>query len=664
MIGFRRSLRSQRGVALIAVMLALLVLSLIVSALVFMTMGETTMNFNHLHSQQALAAAEAGAYRMLAELRHRVAVDGELSDRVGLPTVALGDLDAVCEGQPGRLPINIFTDYAYPGGISDWRQVGATAILDMGTSASPVVMSSVSTGAEIATFHVTLYVRSSERPPLPGDCVGSGPDPHFVMWFDYAIVSTGRVGNAVRTVCLQNRRPDDFPRGDRPCSDWVNGVATWRASHEGFPVLVQRPPISDGPITLLGSGSVWFSTGATFDGPVRTNGQLRIAGSPRFNGLVTQVDPNMHFWGCGGEVDIAIDNSQPSGNNSYLSVAGCDLPTFDRTVRSGSAYTVGIPPNSTNPARAAVGLTPLDGSDPSEADVRNATADDAYAGGSLQPGVYVMDACGAPSCGIYIQGDVLQMVLRSENGVQVILLTMGSSWDPDQRNQKIIIDPSSGLVKRCWMLSGVDPGTGDCLGWTSTRIYHGVAFNGLVYINGAITSDANPAGSSGLYGMVNRNTRMTLAADGEIRITDHLVYETPPAGPGHTPTNVLGLWSRNGNVTIVGALAPNDVYIDAAVLAPRGSFWVDGWNAPPVRGNVYFLGSTLQLNYGAFGGFNPDTGYGRVMAFDWRLASDTAPPHIPRSQYLRSIRWPSDASIFVGGDTLYDRPKWEELAGM
>jgi len=669
-------------VALLAVMLALLVLSLIVSAMVFMTMGESTMSFGNLHNQQALAAAEAGAYRMLAELRHRIGVDGELSDHVGISTVAPEDLHAICRGHFGKLPINIFTDYAYPGGVSDWRQLGTTAILDVGTSTSPIVMSNLSTGAEIASFNATLYIRSSERIALDdADCLGSGPDPHFVMWFDYAIVSTGRVGNAVKTVCLHN------PGADR-CSDWVNGGASWSASHAGFPVLVQRPPISDGPLTLLGSGSVWFPTSSTFDGAVRTNGQLRIAGNPRFNGPVTQVEPNMHFWGCGGEVDIGIDNSRPSGDNSYLGVAGCDVPSFNRTVRSGSDYTVEIPSNSTNPARAAVGSAPLNGSDPTDADVRAATGDDTYGPARpLDDGVYVMSGCAVPPCGIYVQGNVEQMVLRSENGRQVIQLTVAvryvvpappgsdpnspptdprsiTQWDGTQRNQKIIIDPVAGTVQRCWMPSGPDPGNGDCSGWTSSRTYPGWTFNGVIFINGAITSDSNPAGSSGLYGMVNRNTRMTLAADGEIRITDHLVYEAPPAGPGHNPTNVLGLWSRNGNVTIVGALTPDNVYIDAAVLAPRGSFWVDGWNVPPARGNVYFLGSTLQLNYGAFGGFNPDTGYGRVMGFDWRLASDASPPHIPRSQYFRSIRWPSDALIYLGGDALYDRPEWEEMIGI
>lgn len=654
MTRFRRSVRSQRGVALIAVMLALLVLSLVVSAAVFMTMGESTMSFGHLHNQQALAAAEAGAYRMLAELRHRVEVD--LSAHVGVPAVLPAHIDSIC-GSNGRLPINVFTDYAYPGGVSDWRQSGNTAILELGTAASPIMMSDSSTGSAIGSFNVTLHVRSSGRPVLPGDCVATGDDPRFVMWFDYAIVSTGRVSNAVKTICLHNQGADR-------CADWVSGGGSWSGSNAGFPVLIQREPVSRYAAMTLSVGPVWFSTGAMLNGRVHSNSQIRIAGNPTFNAPVTQGDPNMHFYACGAGLDIPIDTATPPRDpNTYLRVGpSCDLPRFNSTVTSGIVIT--LPADGTNPARAALGMTPLGGTDPAGADVRSASNDDAYAAGALRDGVYVLGACGASSCGIYIQGDVQQMVLRSENGRQVILLTIGTSWDSAQRNQKIIVDPATGTVQRCWMLSGSDPGIGDCAGWASTRSYVGLAFNGVVFINGSITSDSNPGGSSGLYGMVNRNTRLTLAADREIRITDHLIYETPPAAPGHNPTNVLGLWSRNGNVTIVGALTPNDVYIDAAVMVPNGTFWVEGWNVPPVRGNVYFLGSTLQQTFGPFGGFAPETGYGRVMGFDWRLASDVMPPYTLRSSMFASMRSSSTASIFASGDPLYDRPEWEEMIGI
>ncbi len=662
MNAFRRIIDSERGVALMAVMLALLVLALVVGAMTFATMGEKMMTFGQLRSQQALGAAEAGSYRMLAELRRRIDVD--LAAHVGAPTVAAADLHAICRGHFGKLPVNIFTDYAYPGASSDWSQSGSSAVLELGTPVSPIVMSDSATGATIASFYVTLYVRSSERPALDEDCVGSGDDPRFAMWFDYAIVATGRVGNAVRSVCLRSQGADR-------CADWLPGGGSWSGSGAGIPVLVQQEPVSRYAAMTLSSGPVSFYTGAVLNGRVHSNSQIRIAGNPTFNAPVTQGDPNMHFRACGAGADIAIDTGTPPADpNSYLQVSGCDAPRFNSTVASG--VTITLPATGTNPARAAAGITPSYGIDPTGAEVRASSSDDTYAPGpTLRDGVYVMDACPVAPCGIYIQGNVYQMVLRSESGRQVILLTMARPYnpadplslsDPAQRDQKIIIDPTTATVQRCWTRSGSDPGNGDCAGWASSRTYSGWTFNGVVFVNGAITSDSNPAASSGLYGMINRNTRLTLAVDNEIRITDHLVYETPPAASGHNPINVLGLWSRNGNVTIVGALTPNDVYVDAAVLAPNGTFWVDGWNVPPARGSVYFLGSTVQLTFGPFGGFGPDTGYGRVMGFDWRLSSDVMPPFILRSPFFTSMR--SSSTIFGNGDPLYDRPAWEELVGI
>jgi len=444
------------------------------------------------------------------------------------------------------------------------------------------------------------------------------------------------------------------------------------------PVLVQREPVTRYAAMLLWSASdpgpppanaASFYTGAILNGKVHSNSRLRITGNPVFNAPVTQIDPDMLFSGCGSDTNIPIVDDASTDPNSYLFVNGCDLPRFNSTVTRATRPESA---SGTNPARAAVGMAPFDGNGEPAANegvaVRAATNDDAYPGVPLLDGVYVIDACPLASCGIYVRGALQQMVLRSENGKQVILLTQDTSWDQAQRAQKIIIDPGTGAVQRCWAPSGSDPGNGTCAGWSSTRNYPGFRFNGVFYIDGNIGSVLPQTGAPGLYGMVNRNTRLTIAADRDIQITDHLVYENPPAGAGHKPINVLAVWSRHGDVMIMNALAPNDVYIDAAVLAPHGQFRVEGWDAPPARGNVYFLGSTVQYSFGPFGGFNPETGYGRVMGFDWRLASDVVPPFIPKSQHFISLR---DASIAVQrlpdgalGDPLYFRPEWEEMIGI
>jgi hypothetical protein len=138
--------------------------------------------------------------------------------------------------------------------------------------------------------------------------------------------------------------------------------------------------------------------------------------------------------------------------------------------------------------------------------------------------------------------------------------------------------------------------------------------------------------------------------------------------------NVLGLFSWCStpptcparNVVVDGALAPNDLYIDASVLAPWGTFWVNGWNTLPDSGTLHFLGGTVQDSFGAWGGFQTDaggnvigyTGYDREMTFDGRFLTNNAPPFFPLTTQYTAPRYPR-----LTPDPLFDRPLWEELTG-
>jgi hypothetical protein len=52
------------------------------------------------------------------------------------------------------------------------------------------------------------------------------------------------------------------------------------------------------------------------------------------------------------------------------------------------------------------------------------------------------------------------------------------------------------------------------------------------------------------------------------------------------------------------------------------------------------------------------------MTYDWRLRSNVSPPFFPQTDIYTAVRWPSPAVIFTNGDALYDRPQWEETAGL
>ncbi len=671
MSGIWRILRAEQGVALIAVMMAIFVLTIVVAAMAIATMGESNLSANQLRGQQALSVAEAGAYRALAELRRRLSIDLDtrISAESQIPSSPTpGNVQAICNraGSPARQWVEIITNYAYPNtqATSDWVQSGDMATLGIGSAASRVQMTDQGTGQAIGDFYAMIAVRASGTPsaicvPLPPLEITRG-----IMWFDYAIMSVGRSGNATRTVCLRSdladRCPNWFPT---PSAGWRGSYALSSGTSSGWPVLIERASYSTRAIALLSGGSVWLFTGTTINGPIHSNSTFNIAGDPVINDVVTQVNTQMQFYNCGSPTNIGI----PAGNPNATLNTACDNVGRNsfRSLVTGGVAPIPIPSNA-NPSRTSTGLPPT-GANATDAQVQSNTTDpEALVSPAPVPnGLYVMNNCGSETCGgIYVKGDVQQMVLTSEGGMQAMSMTIQSDPNPLRRNMKVIVDPVSHAVTTCWGFVGPDPGAGNCSGWASSRSYPAGTFNGVFYVNGSITTDPNPAASTGLYGVVNQYMHLTIATENELRIADHLVYERPPAGPGDNPANVLGLYSVTGNVTVVGALTPNDLYIDAAVLSPTGQFWVEGWNTLAPKGSIYFTGGSVQSTFGAFGGFSPSTGYGRIMTYDWRLRSNVSPPSFPLLPIYAANRYPSPDAVFTNGDVLYDRPQWEEMVGL
>lgn len=615
----------QSGVALIAVMMAVLILTIVVAALVIATMGESALSFDQLRGSQAGAVAEAAAYRALAELRRRIEVD--LRNEIEISGTA-GTIRAICSNAARNH--EIITTYANPAGAPAWADDGSQAILDIGTAGSPIAMTARDTGTLIGTFHARILVRRSGR---AATCTPEGTVPErYEMWFDYAIIATGMVGNGRRTVCLRSPGADACPR-------WVAGSPA--GSNAGFPVLVARSSYSQRALLVFGQSDVWMFDTSVFPGPVHMNNYLQIWGSPLFSDTVSQSGNTVRFGNNGNPVFLPASSNPPY-----------DVPRGNQIVRN--APTIPPPDLSSNPARAAVGLAPT-GPDPTWAEIRGGTTDLPDSSGVVQPGTYIMDQrCPTTGCGgIVVAGNASRLVLAVEGGRQVIYVRVPGAGPatpsrpgPDIR---IVLDPAASEVRTYWGAGWTCGSSGEYC-----RTYTGVRLNGVIYIGGALTAGGI---GLGLFGIVQQDTPLTIAADRDIEITDHLVYQRPPAGPGDNPGNVLGLWSRNGNVTIVGQYAPDNLYVDAVVLTPAGRFWVRGWDTLRNKGTISFLGSTVQQVYGEFGGFDPITGYGRAMTYDWRLRSNVSPPFFPLTPGYTAIRAPGLP------DPLYDKPRWEEVVG-
>ncbi|MGH2454617.1 MAG: hypothetical protein ACRDF5_12825 [bacterium] len=632
--------QEQSGVAMISALLAIFILTVVVAGLTMATMGETGVSFDQTRANQALHLAEAGAYRALAELRRRMVNDLDANVRAATPLT----LQGYCNSNEGW---RIVATYGGAGWVDD--AMNRRAVLAGGTAGAPIEVLDAA-GAVLGSFYATIYVRPADNsPPNPNVCISSGVE-SYQMLFDYFIVATGITRDAQRTICLKN------PGNVTNCGEWVAAAAPGApnpgdpvfdsapASH-GWMVLVEKASYSRWALMLLTSSAVWLTDSSSFNGPVHTNDRFLIWGDPTFGSSVAQTQPTVQFGNGGSPVLLAADENPPE-----------DEPIYQATRLALGAASIAAPTNN-NPWWAVLGDDPARAGMPSNQDVRRATTALVDNTAAVPNGVYFMDQCGNPTCGgIFVQGSVANMVLAVESGKQTIIVIPSNLALPPK---KYILD------------SATD--TRECTGPPAyaTCVSKGKGFNGMVFVKGAINYTAgNP--QTGLYGTVQRDTRLTIATDGRLAITDHVVYESPPVGANDPIPNVLGLYSWCStpptcparNVVVAGALAPNNLFIDASVLAPWGMFWVEGWNTLPDKGTLHFLGGTVQNTFGAWGGFATDamgnvtgyTGYGREMTFDARFLTNNAPPFFPLTNQYAAPRYPR-----LTPDPLYDRPLWEEL---
>ncbi len=639
---------------MVSAMLAIFILTVVVAALALATMGETGLSYNQSRSTQVMHLAEAGAYRALAELRRRVAVDLPLR----IVGAAKSDIEPRCKTRQGW---RVIAQYAYPTtlGATDWVEENGNkrALLRIGTQAAPVDIRDAG-GALLGGFYATIYVRPADNSGGIDtvNCDPGGSDT-YRMWFDSFIVATAVTRNAQATICLKNV-------GNLVnCGAWLAasspGDVTWDTAPptHGWQVFISKASFSRWAVMTLATSSTWLVTGSSFPGPVHTNDRFSIWGNPVFYQAVTQVQPDVNFGSGGLQAD---DNWCPPAHPG-----GTDCPIYSgpRMQRGVSAITA---PGADSPFWAV--LDQVSTGVPGNAQIRGQSTELANGGAVVPDGIYFMDECGNPTCGgLMVEGDVTNLVLCVAGGASPPCPT-GPGINGLQHI--VIITPTE---QKMFVL---DPGgVQECSGPPSytTCVNRGKGFNGVIYINGNITSSVGNPGT-GLFGKLAQSSRMTIAADGEITITNLLVYEyiPRPNDPFDPLPTVLGVYAwcsspptcPGRNVTIDGSLAPNDGHIYGSILTPWGKFWVEGWDTLPDKGTLRFLGGTVQQDFGEFGGFLTDafgniigyTGYGRDMAYDARFLGSFAPPFFPLTNTYTADR------VNVNPDNFYDRPLWEELA--
>lgn len=374
---------------------------------------------------------------------------------------------------------------------------------------------------------------------------------------------------------------------------------------------------------------IWFTERTLFDGPVHTNNFFRFFRAPWFGGEVTSagctspgasaclggVDPGGEFYGVGfrGPRAMSPTSLAPSFTNRW----GTHAPHLTGGVDWGAAF-VPMPRNALDQQAAA------------------RASGIAITGNLFSLNLAATDAAGNPlnwdaRAGAWAPPAVFQY-LTACTGASPGTCTV-YRFGPDQR------------------LFRQTPA-----GWVLDRD----RFNGVIHVGGRVDrllgpARVQPTNPATAPPAIASFAQLTLAAQGDLRITSDLKYESPPCtgsprrNPDGTVTsavcdnlgaqNVLGVYSAAGDVLIghgnsAGLNAPADVTVHGVLMSGTGVIAVENFRSGSPRGDVHLLGGVIQYYYGGFGTFDASTGanrtgFGRRFTYDQRMRHGLAPPLFP-----------------------------------
>ena len=345
-------------------------------------------------------------------------------------------------------------------------------------------------------------------------------------------------------------------------------------------------------------GTVWFTDGTNFAGPIHTNERFSYAGNSSlaglagiFNGTTTQHLSKARYYNYGSPIFSSAD-----ANGTR------DVPVFNADQQKGySEIVLASSVQKQDLYEQALGSqTPSSGSG---IDIAN--------DGSTLIG------------GIYVDGDAtIEMGMDGDDNAQYTITHDGTTKiitvdiDADQTSVETVGDS---IVTYTGQPKGQDDlGT-------------------IIYVNGSVTS---------LKGTVQRDTEVTVSCENDAVIQGNILYSDytsasgSPGDEDYVPpnaedaVNLLGVVSWGGNIRI-GTSAPNNINIHGILMARGGMFTVDGYDDyGGSRGTATLLGGVITEFYGPFGLFNGYTGeqlsgYGRDFNYDSRTQMGKSPPYFP-----------------------------------
>ncbi len=663
-------MRDQSGLALVTVLTLVFVL-IVLSALVLdLASKEMKMTASRRIGAQSFYIAEGGAVSARAALLAYMS-----SDPVGItgldPTLSVTNevswfANGVASAQNpfGLLDYLVLDGQKFTIGATstttsvtfqvNWSLASAHLKLQTGTPTSNTLGAGTYTASVVLTPWATAH-SSCPGGPCPIHSLGNDAYEYF---YTYSVTSDGQTTGGRRRVTFSGNY----------------SIVVQRQNFARFALF------TDTHLTPAG-GAIWFTSRTTFNGPVHSNGEFRFAFFPQFgtpdpgtpcnpsniqSTPLTSVSGLAWFNNNATAVELAANENVVSGTRIDAPVMpGCDpnnVPNNNSANFTRGVAAVTMPSGPYSQKGVSVGRDPTITTAVDNLTIRNAVPELQPKDQSVVPnGIYVpivdtpppsgtSDAGKPMGGGIYVQGDLNSLTLSYNvsnqavytlvQGTQTVTVTV------DRALQLTTVTNSAWAAPQTRTFSGVPKGFQGGLGNANATI---------VYVEGNLL---------GISGTLGQYDQATVAATGNINITGNLVYQVPPVvtDPTSNPTNLLGLFAANGDITIDPSAA-NDIQIHAVMMAGdtsslyNSSVTVTNYNVGAPRGSVHLIGGVIEKYYGPFGTFDPTTGagltgYGRDFNYDRRMSRGFAPPYFPTTNLLQVVQ----GTYGLAGT----RPTWRE----
>ncbi|MDD5019543.1 MAG: DUF4900 domain-containing protein [Candidatus Omnitrophica bacterium] len=276
--------KSEKGVALAAVLMGVAVLLVLASIFFSSLLSQKTSVDFQKYAMQSLALAEAGASQGRAELKKRVRVDikGRIEDPAEHWTSATFSAYIA-----GNNSLGFLHDFGYAAGQPQFTVSGGNATLTLN---APDLNTAIS-----GNYTATLLVQPNGAPTSPSADV-------YVFPYQYSVTSQGSV-TATNPSVKENVR---LWQGEF-------AITILRANFAKFALFTSHHTTPSGT-------TVWFTENTNFSGPVSTNGRFSFANNPsgHFTDAVTQHETKARFYNEGSSILMDADANGTT-----------DVPIFD-----------------------------------------------------------------------------------------------------------------------------------------------------------------------------------------------------------------------------------------------------------------------------------------------------------------------------------------------